>query len=213
MARCVPWGDMRLAPGSAPPPARPPRRLGALRVALAVLLALAALCWAFDWNWCRPLIHHYVMSRSGRSFDFDDMKVHFRSGLDPTIEFRGLTIQNAPWAASKAPFIHAGRLAATLSWRSIGSGMTVIDLIELEDAQVDMERRADGVRNWRITRPDDRGPPHVRVLALDARNSSLHTLHRGIGLEAQVSTTPLPARSLLAGHPDLPLTKALTFKG
>ena len=133
------------------------------------------------------------MSRSGRSFDFDDMKVHFRDGLDPTIEFRGLTIQNAPWAASKAPFIHAGHVAATLSWRSIGSGMTVIDLIELEDAQVDMERRADGLRNWRITRPDDRGPPHVRVLALDARSSSLHTIHRGIGLEAQVSTTPLPA--------------------
>ena len=204
---------MRLAPGSAPTPARPPRRLGALRVALAVLLALAALCWAFDWNWCRPLIQHYVMSRSGRSFEFDDMKVHFRNGLDPTIEFRGLTIQNSPWAASKAPFIHAGHLAATLSWRSIGSGMTVVDLIELDDAQVDMERLADGLRNWRITRPDDRGPPRVRVLAVDARNSSLHTIHRGIGLEAQVSTTPLQAPVSLAGHPDLPLTKALAFKG
>ena len=190
-----------------------PRRFRALRVALVVVLALAALCWAFDWNWCRPLIRHYVMSRSQRSFDFDDMQVHFRDGLDPTIEFRGLTIQNAPWAATKAPFIHAGRIALTVSWRTLGSDMTVISLIELDDAQVDMERRADGIRNWRITRPDDRGPPRVRVLALAARDSSLHTIHRGIDLELDASTTPLAAPRTLARHADLPLTKRLVFKG
>ena len=204
---------MRLSPGPAPTPARSPRRFRALRAALVVLLALAALCWAFDWNWCRPLIRHYVMSRSQRSFDFDDMQVHFRDGLDPTIEFRGLTIQNAPWAASKAPFIHAGRIALTVSWRTLGSDMTVISLIELDDAQVDMERRADGIRNWRITRPDDRGPPRVRVLALAARDSSLHTIHRGIDLELDASTTPLAAPRTLARHADLPLTKRLVFKG
>jgi len=204
---------MRLSSGSASTPARPPRRFRALRVALVVLPALVALCWAFDWNWCRPLIHHFVMSRSGRSVEFDDMQVHFRDGLDPTIEFRGLTIQNTPWAASKAPFIHAGHLAATISWRSLGSDMTVVSLIELDDAQVDMERLADGIRNWRITRPDDRGPPRVRVLALDARNSSLHAIHRGIDLELDASTAPLPAAEPFEGHPQLPLTKTLLFKG
>ena len=190
-----------------------PRRFRALRAALAVALALIALCWAFDWNWCRPLIRHYVMSRSQRSFDFDDMQVHFRDGLDPTIEFHGLTIQNAPWAATQAPFIHAGRIALTVSWRTLGSDMTVISLIELDDAQVDMERRADGVRNWRITRPDDRGPPRVRVLALAARDSSLHTIHRGIDLVLDASTTPLAAPRTLARHADLPLTERLMFKG
>ncbi|MCK9689353.1 AsmA family protein [Scleromatobacter humisilvae] len=200
-------------PGSTPTPARPPRRFRALRIALVVLLALVALCWAFDWNWCRPLIRHFVMSRSGRSFEFDDMKVHFRDGLDPTIEFRGLTIQNAPWAASKAPFIHAGHLAATISWRSIGSDLVIIPLIQLDDAQVDMERLADGLRNWRITRPDDRGPPRVRVLALDARNSRLHTIHRGLDLELDAGIAPLPASEPFEGHADLPLTKSLSFKG
>ena len=200
---------MPAVPGSAPTP----RRFRALRVALVVLLALVAFCWAFDWNWCRPLIQHFVMSRSGRSFEFDDMKVHLRDGLDPTIEFRGLTIQNAPWAASKAPFIRAGRLAATISWRSIGSDMIIIPLIELDDAQVDMERLADGLRNWRITRPDDRGPPRVRVLALDARNSRLHTIHRGMDLELDASTSPLPVAEPFEGHAELPLTKSISFKG
>ena len=190
---------------------RPHSRAG--RIALGVLVALGAFFWAFDWNWCRPLIRHYVMSHSGRSIEFDDLKVHWRYGLDPQIEFRGLTIQNAPWAASKAAFIHAGRIAATVSWRSLGSDVTVLSMIELDDAQVDMERLADGLRNWRLVHPDDRGPPHVRVLALDARRSTLHTIHRGIGLEMDVSTTPLPAPEPFAGHPDLPLTRHLVFAG
>lgn len=201
-------------PAPGPARARRPRRVRTLHVVLATLLALLALaCRAFDWNWCRPLIQHYVMAHSGRRLDFDDMKVHLRDGLDPTIEFRGLTIQNAPWAASKAPFIQAGHLAATLAWRSLGSDVTVIRRLELQDAQIDMERLADGLRNWRITHPDDRGPPHVRVLALDARDSRLHVIDRAVGLELQVATAPLPARVLLAGHPSLPLTRQLTFQG
>ena len=200
---------------SSPPPAtrrlRPHSHAG--RIALAALAALVVFFWAFDWNWCRPLIRHYVMSRSGRSFEFDDMRVRLRDGLDPTIEFRGLTIQNAPWASERTPFLHAGRIAVTVSWRSLGSDMTVVNLIEMEDAQVDMERLADGLRNWRITRPDDRGPPRVRVLALDARRSTLHAIDRGIGLEIDASTTPLAAPRALPGHADLPLTRHLPFKG
>ena len=148
-------------PASTPAPAlaRGPHRAGACWFALVVLV------WAFDWNWCRPWIRHYVMSHSGRSFEFDDLQVHWRHGFDPTIELRGLTIQNAPWAASRQPFIHAGRIAATLSWRSLGSDMTVVNLVELDDAQVDMERQADGLRNWRLGHPPTTPrPPRVRVL-------------------------------------------------
>lgn len=197
-----------------PPSARRPRPYSvAGRVALGLLVALVALVWAFDWNWCRPLLRRYVMSHSGRSFEFDDLQVHWHHGLDPTIEFRGLTIQNAAWAASQAPFIHAGRVSAEISWRSVGSDILVVNLVELEDAQVDVERRADGVRNWRLSRPDDTGPAHVRVLALDARRSQLHAVHRGIGLEADVGTSPLAAAEPFEHHPELPLTKLLVFKG
>jgi hypothetical protein len=76
-----------------------------------------------------------------------------------------------------------------------------------------MERLADGLRNWRLVHPDDRGPPRVRVLALDARRSHLHTIHRGIELELDAQTTPLAAPQVLPGHSDLPLTKHLVFEG
>ena len=116
-------------------------------MALAAVALIVALGLAFDWNWLRPLIQHHVMARSGRSVQFDDLKVHFRNGLDPTFELRGLVIQNAPWASTRAPLIRAGRLAATVSWRTLGSDLKIVDRIELEDAQVDMERQADGLRN------------------------------------------------------------------
>jgi len=204
---------MRPVPGSATLPAPSPHRFRALHIALAVALALVAICWAFDWNWCRPLIRHYVMSHSGRSFEFDDMKVHWRQGFDPTIEFRGLRIQNATWAADKTPFIEAGHLAATLSWHSIGSDKTIIRSMLVENARIDMERRADGIRNWRLGHPEDRGPPHVRVLELDARNSSLHFIDGAVGLDMHVSSTALPAPVKLASHPELPLTRQLALAG
>ena len=201
---------MRLLPRPAP---NSPRRSRAGWIVLAVLAALVVLGLAFDWNWLRPLIQHHVMARSGRSLQFDDLKVRFRDGLDPTFEFRGLVIQNAPWAASKAPLIRAGRVAATVSWRTIGSDLAIVRRIELEDAQVDMERQADGLRNWRVTRPDDRGPPRVQVLELDARNSTLHLIHAGIPLVLDARSTPLPAPRVLPAHADLPLTRHLDVSG
>ena len=200
-------------PSAEPPSPRARARSRRWIAALAALLAIAAFAWAFDWNWFRPAIQHYVMSHSGRRFDFDDLKVHFDHSLDPTIEFRGLAIQNAPWAASHEPFLRAGHVAATVSWRSLGSDMTIVTLIVLEDAQVDMERHADGLRNWRLGHPDDRGPPKVRVLALDARRSTLHTIHDGIGLVGDAAIAPLPQPQAVPDHADLPLTKHLVFKG
>jgi len=204
---------MRLLPRFDPTSARAPRHRRARRVALAALLALAVLCAAFDANWLRPLIQHHVMARSGRSVHFDDLRIRFRDGLDPTFDFRGLVIQNAPWAASKAPLIRAGRAAATVSWRSLGGELTIIRRVELENAEVDMERLADGLRNWRITRPDDRGPPRIRVLELDARDSTLHLIHRGIPLELKARSTMLATPRTLPARAGLPLTRHLVFSG
>jgi len=215
-ARHVPIGGMRLLPRSAPTPSRAPRRRRAGWIALAALTALPVLavaCAMLDASWLRPLIQHHVMARSGRSVQFDDLKVRFRDGLDPTFVFRGLVIQNASWAASKAPLIRAARAAATVSWRSLGDELTIVRRVELDDAQVDMERLADGLRNWRITRPDDRGPPRIRVLELDARNSTLHLIHRGIPLELDARSTTLAAPRTLPAHAGLPLTRHLVFSG
>ncbi len=204
----LPW--TRPAP-SPPTGTRPRSRAG--RVALVLLGVLVAFVLAFDWDWCRPLLKHYVESHSGRRFDASRLQVRFDHGLDPTITLQDLRIDNAPWAASKTPFLQARRLSATVSWRTLWSGLVVVPLVVLEDAQVDMERQADGLRNWRLGHPDDRGPPHARVLALDARNSRLHLVDGGRELEMDAQSTPLPEPQALATHAELPLTRRLQFKG
>jgi uncharacterized protein involved in outer membrane biogenesis len=188
-------------------------RSRAAQAALGFLAAIVVVWLTFDWNWFGPLVRHYVVSHSGRDMSFDRMDVRFEHGLDPTIEFRNLVIQNAPWAATTAPFIRAGRIAGNISWRSIGSGLIVVNRIDLEDAEVDMERQADGLRNWRLSHPDDRGPPRARVVLLDARRSRLHLIHRGIGLELDASSAPLATPQPFEQRPDLPLTKLMTLRG
>jgi uncharacterized protein involved in outer membrane biogenesis len=210
MARHLPCGRV-----NRPLPLRRPLllRSRAAQIALVLLTAIVVLALTFDWNWFGPLVRHYVMSHSGRSMHFDRMEVRFEHGLDPTIEFRNLVIQNAPWAATSAPFIRAGRIAGNISWRSIGSGLIVVNRIDLEDAEVDMERQADGLRNWRLSHPEDRGPARARVVLLDARRSRLHLIHRGIGLELDASSVPLAAPQPFEHRPDLPLTKLMSVRG
>jgi hypothetical protein len=211
----MPVVEMRLPWTRSPLPAAATRvrRRRAGRIALAVAAALTVFALAFDWDWCRPLLKHYVESHSGRRFDCARLQVRFDGAPDPTITLTDVRIANAPWAAAQQPFLQARRISATVAWRSLWDPLVIVPLVVLEDAQVDMERQADGLRNWRLTRPDDRGPPRVRVLALDARNSRLHLVHRGIGLEMDAQSTPLAAAQALAGHPELPLVQRLQFKG
>ncbi len=198
---------------TSPPASRRHRLARAALAAAAIVLALPALAWLTSGVWAKPAIRHYVMSHSGRTFDFDELHLRLAGSLDPTVEFTGLAIQNAPWAAAR-PLIRAKRVAATFDWRSLfGRDMTVVKLLVLDDAQVDLERQADGLRNWRLGHPDDRGPPRVRIVALDARDSTLSTVHRGIGLEGEAQIAPLAAPRAPAAGAALPLTKRLSFKG
>jgi hypothetical protein len=151
------------------------------------------------------------MSHSGRRFEFERLRLRLDGSLDPTVEFTGLAIENAPWAAPR-PLVRARRLAATFGWRSLlRPGEVLVTRLELEGAEVDLERQADGLRNWRLGHPDDRGPPRVRIAALDARDSTLTTVHRGIGLAGEASIAALAPSRVGAGA--LPLTKRLVFHG
>jgi uncharacterized protein involved in outer membrane biogenesis len=187
-------------------------RWGPGRIALAAAAALALLVWAFDWTWCRPLIRYCVAERSGRSIDFDELHVGLSRSFDPTVQFRGLLIQNAPWASSR-PFVRAGIVSLTFSWRTILADQIVVNRLVLVDAEVDLERRADGLRNWRLIHPDDRGPPRIKVLAVDATRSEVRVVHRGIELDVDTRVSALEPAQALATHPELPLTKWLVFRG
>ena len=196
-----------------PPASRWPRfRSRRSRVALGAVLLLAAFIVAFDWTWLRPLIQHHIHDRSGRRVDFDELHIGLNAALQPTVRMRNLVVQNAPWAAPR-PLVRAAEFGFTLSWESLRGELVVITRLNLVDAELDLERQADGLRNWRLTRPDDRGPGRVRVMSIDARNTRARVVDQGIGLELELAATPLAAPVALPGHAELPLTKQVALRG
>jgi uncharacterized protein involved in outer membrane biogenesis len=78
---------------------------------------------------------------------------------------------------------------------------------------VDLERQADGLRNWRLIHPEDRGPMRTKVLSVDAQRSELRFVHGGLDLDVDTRISALEPPQALRGHPELPLTKWLVFRG
>lgn len=181
---------------------------------LALVLGAAIGVWiALDQaTWLRPLLQHHVLARSQRHVHFDALHFGLSRDLEPTVRFRGLRIDNAPWA-DRRPMVVAGEARFTLAWRSLTGEHIIVKRLELLDAQVDLEHRADGLRNWRLTLPDDRGPGKIRVLTLDARRSSLRFVQGSRDLEIDTAIAALDKPVQLVGRESLPLTKQLTIRG
>jgi uncharacterized protein involved in outer membrane biogenesis len=189
--------------------AAPRRRLWPWLLTAGVLLFWSAVHHA---TWLRPLLQHHVQARSQRHIDFDELSLGLSRDLTPTVRFRGLRIDNARWA-DRRPMVVAGEIRFTVAWRSLTGEHIFVNRLELLDAQVDLEHTADGLRNWRLTRPDDRGPGKIRVLTLDARRSSLRFVQAALDLEIDSTIAPLDRPATIAGHESLPLTKHLAIRG
>lgn len=205
--------------GSAPRGPTPVRGHGF--IALTILLTLALLYLAFDWNWFRPAVEHYLSSKSSRSVSIDDLDVSHAWTLEPTVRLRGIRIQNAAWADPR-PFIVAGEAIITVRLPSLLRRRPIITRLVLIDADVDLERQADGLRNWRLTKPEDRGPGVVKIFALEAIRTQIQFIHRGIDLDLKIgaSAGKPPGTTLFEGtyqgatfSGDLTTGNEVTFQG
>lgn len=181
----------------------------------AVLLALFVAFLAslvIDARWLRPLIRHHVAERSQRQIDFEGLRFGLTPTFEPRVIFRGLYIQNAPWADPR-PFVKAGVTEFDLTWASLWRTPIIIKRLTLIDAEVDMERTANGRRNWRLTRPLDTGPGQVRVQSLVAQRSSVRYIDQDLKLSLETRSTDLAAPETLAEMPGQPLTRRIAFSG
>ncbi|MEO7336740.1 MAG: AsmA family protein [Caldimonas sp.] len=184
-----------------------------LSIAMVVLAVLSLLAWAvLDATWLRPLIQHHVRERSGRQIDFDSMHTGLDASFQPTLTFHNLYVENAAWAA-KRPLVRAADLRMHLRWESLWGDFVIVSRLEMADAEFDLERQADGLRNWRLTHPEDRGPGRVRVLAVDAQRTVAHVVVQAADLEVELRSAPLTAAVSSTAHPELPLTRALAIRG
>jgi uncharacterized protein involved in outer membrane biogenesis len=178
------------------------------RIAVALALALAALVVSFDWNWFRAPLVRYLTHTSGREVRIDDLDVDLGASLVPTVRLRGLYVENAPWAA-RQPLVTAEEVSFTVSLKSLWQRRPVITRMTLVDADIDMERQADGLRNWRLRDPEDRSAGKVKVLTLEARRTRLRWVNRALDLEFVVTTSD-PA---LADRSNDALTTRVAFEG
>jgi uncharacterized protein involved in outer membrane biogenesis len=156
-------------------------------LAIGALLLATVLLQPF---WLAPLVGRQLSHSSGRPVHFDRMWIGLSSSLQPVVQWRGVRIDNAPWADSPGPFAALASAAAVLSWQSLPQRRPVIELMVLRDGEVDLERRADGLRNWRLSHPDDRAPGRYKVLSLQAERASLRFRHEGADLDLRASARP-----------------------
>jgi uncharacterized protein involved in outer membrane biogenesis len=172
---------------------------------LALLLLLVFMFTVFDWNWVRPGIERYLSHTSQRRVHFDSLQVRFSSTLAPTVILRGVEIENAPWAARR-PFARVGEVRFVFdTLRTLfDDDQSVVSHLILIDADVDLERQADGLRNWRLRKPEYRGPGKYKVLRLEARNSRIRFVNREIGLDLEASSAAAPPAAAGAAGPPLP---------
>ena len=175
---------------------------------LGCLVAIAVALLAFDWNWLRGPLERYLSEKSGRQVTIADL--HVTPGLVPTIRLRGVHVENAPWA-DRRPMAVAGEAAFTVSLRSIWREAPIISRLVLVDADVDLERQANGLRNWRLTNPEYRGPGKIRVLLLEARRSRIRFVNREAQLDLVGTSTPLAKPE--PGPRDETLTSTITLEG
>lgn len=166
----------------------PPRHLRVLLGCLAVLAFVSML--AADWNWARPALVHYLRQTSQREVRIDDLQVRLNAAWQPVVTLRGVHIANAPWAGPK-PFAVAEEASFTFDWKSLWAMPRVITEMRLVGADVMLQRQADGLRNWRLTRPEDRGGARMRILRLATERTRLQLVHHGVGLALEASSTPL----------------------
>ncbi len=184
----------------------PPRRRAVLLGALGLLGLVAALL--ADWNWwARPALVHYLAHKSGREVRLESLQVRLDANGQPVVRMRGLYVGNAPWATGERPFITAREADFTFDWATLFAPLRLMRELHLVEADVDLQRRPDGLRNWRLTRPDDRGDrPRMRIQRLRAERSRLTLIHGGRHLAFEARSTPLSAPA--DGH-----TQRIEFSG
>ena len=178
-------------------------------VLLGLLVVLAIGVALFDWNWFRHPLERYLIHRSHRAIRIGDLHVDLGFSLEPTVRVRDVYIENAPWA-NKRPAVVAGEASFTFSLKSVWEGRAVISRLVLIDADVDLERQVDGLRNWRLRNPEDRGPARVKVLRMEPHRTKIRIIRRDIDLDVVAAASEAGANGQ---PPDASRPTRIDFKG
>lgn len=190
-------------------PLRYPRFGRKTRVFLGLAGAFAVLVAAWDWNWFRHPAEQYFIKRAHRDVRIADLHIHINPNLEPTVRLRGVYVENAPWA-DRRPFVSATEVSFTFSLDSIRQRRPIVSKLVLIDADIDLERQADGHRNWRLRNPENTARGRMKVRRLEARNTRIRFIRRDVNFEIVAASAALERPSENAAGA---LTTRILFQG
>lgn len=153
---------------------------------------LAALVFAFDWNWVKGPIEQRVSAQTGREFSMEDL--HVRLWPPARVRVRGLSFANPAWAA-EPHMIQLAEGEAMVRLLPLLRGELVFPEIRLVQPRISLERSAEGENNWTLARDkeseksgDDATPPVVGRLIVDDGRLAFRDPGQKTALELAVET-------------------------
>jgi uncharacterized protein involved in outer membrane biogenesis len=155
----------------AAPPAEKTVRRHRLLVAIAVLIAVLAGLYLYQYvtrgRFWQETFEAYASKRAGRPVR---VAGNFELYLAPGIRFRAdaLTVGNPEWA-EQAPFFSARRIALDAPLLKALFGQLTIADLTLDGGRLALQRRADGSNNWTFGGGPLELPEIVRAAVTDSR--------------------------------------------
>lgn len=177
--------------------------LGLILIMAACVAALALM----DWNMTRPWLGRQISELTHRPVSLDgDLSVQWLSPQPepagwagwlprPQITARNIYIGNPAWSTSSPDMGKVGKLGVTLDLAALFTHTVQIPSLELQDADIVLERGENGANNWSLTEkpPENSPPPNWN---LDLRHLILHNVdiqfkNPGAKLDAKVNLNTL----------------------
>lgn len=186
------------------------RRRHTLLAAVAIVaLGIALFVTFFDWNWLRHPLERYVTKKTQRVFRIDDL--HVSLGWNPVVRMRNLYFENAAWS-TRQPMAKIGQFEFSISLSDLWHSRTVIPNLSITNAQVSLERTADGRKNWLLSDPNDRAPSRLKILTLGIHGATVAYADEGTQFNVSASDVGLDAPGLIHSN-DPRFQTRIQFKG
>jgi hypothetical protein len=121
---------------------------------LLVLIVLA-VSWLLtaDLGSFKPHIERWASEKTGRQISIDG-NLHIDLARHSVVIAENIRIQNAAWS-ERADMITVGRIEVRLDLRSIFDGPILVELIDLDGAEIFLTRPEEGDPNWMLTEPQE----------------------------------------------------------
>ena len=150
-------------------------------------LLIAAGVYVFEWNMLRGPVAGLVERATGRTFAINgDLRVQL--ARKPRITAADLVLGNASWA--KDPnMAEIGLLDFTIDPWAFWRGRVVLPELSVSEAQVSLEKNAQGVANWDFDNTKkDSAPPSIGALVINRGRVAFRDPGLKTDFETEVST-------------------------